>query len=225
MNPSRVLKEIKHIYQKFGNEAYASVLEEPITQRSHAAQAAYHMKKRTSYKPLIVAAYLHDIGHFIQFSNIRNSVAQPASIDTNDYHERHGALWLMSKGFPLDTIMPVLMHADAKRYLASKSEDYYQHLSEASKKTMVLQGGVMSKEELRTFENHPYFEEAVELRHCDDAAKEVDFEKENAKDIQEFDIDDFILEVLQPNLKLDSLIYERRLQKQFSKKFNKKNEF
>ena len=41
----------------------------------------------------------------------------------------------------------VLGHVQAKRYLCHANEHYYQKLSEASKKTLTFQGGVMTKEE------------------------------------------------------------------------------
>ena len=43
-------------------------------------------------------------------------------------------------------------HVTAKRYLVSKNDDYYEKLSDASKKTLEYQGGRMSSKEMRIFE-------------------------------------------------------------------------
>lgn len=42
-------------------------------------------------------------------------------------------------------------HVNAKRYLVTKNPEYYDKLSEASKGTLVHQGGKMNEEEFNKF--------------------------------------------------------------------------
>jgi 2-amino-1-hydroxyethylphosphonate dioxygenase (glycine-forming) len=65
----------------------------------------------------------------------------------------------------------VASHVQAKRYLTWKYPEYYEKLSEASKRTLEFQGGVMSDEEAIGFESdelHPLY---IQLRKWDEAAK------------------------------------------------------
>ena len=48
---------------------------------------------------------------------------------------------------------------------------YLDALSEPSKISLAFQGGVMTDNEVREFENNEFYKEAVELRRWDDLAK------------------------------------------------------
>ncbi|MFN3489929.1 MAG: phosphohydrolase, partial [Emticicia sp.] len=50
-------------------------------------------------------------------------------------------------------------------------EDYYEALSEASKQTLMFQGGRMTDNEAAAFEQNPYFETIIRMRRWDEAAK------------------------------------------------------
>ena len=60
----------------------------------------------------------------------------------------------------------------AKRYLCATDGDYLSRLSEPSRISRRLQGRPMSASECREFEANPFFQNAVRLRHWDDAAKD-----------------------------------------------------
>jgi predicted HD phosphohydrolase len=60
---------------------------------------------------------------------------------------------------------------DAKRYLCATDASYLALLSEASRQSLVLQGGPCDPAEVRSMEADPFFESAVLLRRWDDAAK------------------------------------------------------
>jgi gamma-butyrobetaine dioxygenase len=66
---------------------------------------------------------------------------------------------------------PVRLHVAAKRYLCAVEPEYAAGLSEASRRSLDLQGGPMSAEEVRLFEQEPWFRSAVAVRRWDDAAK------------------------------------------------------
>jgi len=116
---------------------------------------------------VVLAAFFHDIGHIC--------VQASADESMDGYgiksHEKIGADFLRSKGFPERITKLVENHVQAKRYLTHKFPHYYESLSEASKKTLEFQGGVMSNEESRAFEQDPLFELSILLRKWDEEAK------------------------------------------------------
>ena len=62
-------------------------------------------------------------------------------------------------------------HVDAKRYLCAAEPDYLDRLSPDSVRSLALQGGPMSPDEMRAFETQPFWREAVRLRRYDEGAK------------------------------------------------------
>ena len=60
----------------------------------------------------------------------------------------------------------------AKRYLA-RDENYYRLLSEASKVSLKLQGGIMNDKEAKEFEVNEFFESSIKLRRFDEEAKKA----------------------------------------------------
>ena len=113
-------------------------------------------------EPLVVAALLHDIGHFI---------APDAAIDAiDDVHELR-ALGFLASGFGADVVEPIRLHVQAKRYLVAVDPPYLKTLSAASAHTLSLQGGAMSPDEVRLFTTLPQASQALALRRWDDLAK------------------------------------------------------
>jgi len=68
---------------------------------------------------------------------------------------------------------PIALHVEAKRYLCAVESGYFDQLSEASRLSLAIQGGVMSEDEAAAFAKEPAFEAALLLRRCDDAGKDV----------------------------------------------------
>ena len=67
---------------------------------------------------------------------------------------------------------PIKYHVKAKKYLA-RDEKYYRILSEASKVSLKLQGGIMDDKEAKEFENNEFFENSIKLRKFDENAKKA----------------------------------------------------
>ena len=67
---------------------------------------------------------------------------------------------------------PVRLHVTAKRYLCTVESDYFGKLSPDSVRSLKLQGGLMSPDEVAEFRANPYHAEAVRLRRYDEAAKD-----------------------------------------------------
>ena len=69
--------------------------------------------------------------------------------------------------------MLVGFHVKAKRYLISIRPEYSNNLSDASYKTLQYQGGKMNMDEIETFKNNKYFQDAIRIRYIDDYAKKT----------------------------------------------------
>jgi predicted HD phosphohydrolase len=88
-------------------------------------------------------------------------------------HERLGADYLRRAGFSERMARLVEYHVQAKRYLTLKEPGYYERLSEASRRTLEYQGGVMTAEEAKAFERDPLCAVSLRMRQWDELAKEM----------------------------------------------------
>ena len=148
--------------EKRGQSRY----DEVVTQLEHALQCAALARQKNASPILITGALLHDIGHII----LDEHKAREAFLNTDLNHEEVGARY-MEPFFPESVTIPIRLHVPAKRYLCTTDPSYYDGLSEASKRSLKLQGGTMSDEERKAFEQIPYFEDGLILRRWDDLAK------------------------------------------------------
>jgi 2-amino-1-hydroxyethylphosphonate dioxygenase (glycine-forming) len=156
--------EIISLYEFYGGSEYSG---EKVSQLEHMIQAAQLAEENECDDEVILAAFLHDIGHIVEEANGENEMD---SFGLKD-HETIGAKYLSEKGFSQKIIKLVASHVAAKRYLTLKDPDYYNQLSEASKKTLEFQGGLMSVEEAVSFEKDPLFNEIILMRRWDEQAK------------------------------------------------------
>lgn len=162
----KITDEIFALYEQYGQADYIG---EPVSQIEHMSQAAQLAINGNHEDEVILAAFFHDIGHIcVQASQEENMGGFGVK-----NHEKIGADFLRSKGFPERIARLVENHVEAKRYLTYKYPSYYEALSDASKKTLEYQGGIMSKEEAERFENDPLFEHSILLRKWDEEAKEI----------------------------------------------------
>jgi phosphonate degradation associated HDIG domain protein len=159
-----VTDEIMGFYQKHGGAEYAG---EKITQLEHMAQAAQLAEAAGYDEEVILAAFLHDIGHLCEAGRVDNEM-DGFGIKN---HEEIGADFLKSKGFSKKIVRLVESHVVAKRYLTFKYPEYYHKLSAASKKTLEYQGGPMQEEEAGAFEHYPLFDLIIQMRKWDEEAK------------------------------------------------------
>lgn len=155
------------LYTQYGHADYIG---EPVSQLEHMSQTAQLAAKDGYDEEVVLAAFFHDIGHLF---------AQDKSIENMDgygvrSHEKLGADYLRSYGFPNKIRKLVENHVQAKRYLTFRYPDYLNKLSEASLKTLTFQGGVMSPTEAEAFEKDELFALSLKMRSWDEFAKEVD---------------------------------------------------
>lgn len=159
-----IATEIIALYQHHGGAEYAG---EKVTQLEHMVQSAQLAEQQGYEEEVILAAFLHDIGHICVSAEGDNEMDGYGIKD----HEEVGGDFLREKGFSKRLIRLVEAHVEAKRYLTWKSPAYYDQLSEASKKTLEYQGGRMIDEEALAFEQYPLFDLIIKMRLWDEEAK------------------------------------------------------
>jgi len=161
---TKTADEIMQLYQNHGGSEYAG---EKVSQLEHMVQAAQLAEEKGFDEEVILAAFLHDIGHIAEQERGENEMDGFGLKD----HEAIGAKFLLEKGFSSKIARLVGSHVNAKRYLTRKDPEYYNQLSEASKRTLIFQGGMMSEQEAEQFEEDPLFSEIVLMRKWDEQAK------------------------------------------------------
>ena len=140
---------------------------ENITISEHMIQSAMIAEKAKSPKNLICSCLLHDYGHFIL-----ENPDQLVKKKIDGKHEDIGYEYL-KKFFKKEVVEPIKYHVLAKRYLA-RGKKYFNSLSEASKISLKLQGGVLNKKESKEFEKKNFFKHSIKLRKFDEVAKRTD---------------------------------------------------
>jgi len=166
-NKDKIVEEIFTLYDTYGRADYIG---EPVSQIEHMSQAAQLAIDEGYDDEVVLAAFFHDIGHICVMSNAENNMGGFG----NKSHEKIGADFLRQKGFSERVAQLVENHVQAKRYLTFVSPEYYNKLSDASKKTLEYQGGKMDEEEAAKFKNDPLFDVSIRMRYWDEEAKEID---------------------------------------------------
>jgi gamma-butyrobetaine dioxygenase len=128
---------------------------EPVDQRAHALQCAWHARREGADPDLLLAALLHDVGRAVH-----------PDLDHETGGERFVRELLGERAGWL-----VGVHAQAKRYLVAVDPAYFETLSQASVDSLAEQGGPMVPAEADRFAALPWAADAVRLRRWDDLAK------------------------------------------------------
>jgi len=171
MPKQSISQEIITLFKKHGQMEYG----EGFSVSSHSVQAGLLAKEKGYDSALIIAAFIHDIGHLYPLEMATAEVQKMGDFGI-EAHDQWGEKFLRQRNFPPRVIAPVENHVRAKRYLCFKEPDYYVSLSEASKETLSYQGGPMSAPEAKAFASAPLFEESIKIRRIDDEAKADNFE-------------------------------------------------
>lgn len=162
------LNDIEALFAARGARMYAG---EPVTQLEHALQSGHLAEQEGAGDELVVAAFLHDLGHLI---NDQGETPTLRGID--DRHE-YVALPFLRDLFGAAVLQPIRLHVDAKRYLCARGDgtltgaEYWAALSIDSRRSLELQGGIFSEAEADAFRAQPFAEDGVRLRRWDDRAK------------------------------------------------------
>lgn len=156
------LLDIELLFSERGHEQYAG---EPVTQLEHALQTAYLAEQNGADDELVTAAFLHDLGHLLH-----DFGETPTLRGVDDVHQFRALPFL--RGLFRDQVLNgIKLHVDAKRYLCATQPGYYEKLSDDSKRSLTLQGGIFAASEAQAFIETVGAENAVRLRIWDDLAK------------------------------------------------------
>jgi phosphonate degradation associated HDIG domain protein len=165
------LGEIEQLFAAKGARMYAG---EPVTQLQHALQSAELAERAGAGDELVLAAFLHDLGHLIN-----DQGDTPTLRGVDDRHE-YVALPFLRDLYGDAVLQPIRLHVDAKRYLCARGDgrvsgaEYWAALSADSKRSLELQGGIFSAAEADRFIAQPHAADAVRVRLWDDLAKVAD---------------------------------------------------
>lgn len=154
---------VRALFDAHGAQAYEGGRREPVTALEHALQCAQLAEWAGAPPSLVVAALLHDIGHFV-------GGADGLADTEDDTHEVRALPWLAGALGPAVT-EPIRLHVAAKRWLVVAEPGYADTLSPASRHSLALQGGPMDDAERAAYEALPFAADAAQLRRWDDAAK------------------------------------------------------
>ncbi|MDR9750822.1 HD domain-containing protein [Pseudomonas sp. SZMC_28357] len=160
----QVVAEVFGLYERFGDSDYIG---EPVSQIEHMSQAAELAMAEGFDDEVVLAAFFHDIGHICAEDAENMGGFGVVS------HERLGADYLRRAGFSERLARLVEYHVQAKRYLTLREPGYFDRLSEASRRTLDYQGGVMSDAEADAFEQDPLCAVSLRMRQWDEQAKEM----------------------------------------------------
>ena len=156
------LGDIERLFRDHGHIESSG---ECVTQLEHALQTAQFAEDAGAEDTLVTAALLHDLGHLL---NLQGETPSARGID--DQHQ-YFAIPFLRPLFSPAVIEPIRLHVHAKRSLCATDAAYRDALSEDSKRSLALQGGVFSPEQAAAFLAKPYAQEATRVRRWDDAAK------------------------------------------------------
>ncbi len=167
MNRDAVVDFIIDLFGRRGAEEYMG---ESVSMAQHMEQSAACAVADGASDEIVIAALLHDIGHFVgdfPIDLLENGV--------DNRHQEAGAIFLETF-YPPSVTEPIRLHVAAKKYLCAVDEQYFGHLSAASKQSLQVQGGPMSNAEIEAFESNPWHQAAVKIRLYDDDGKVVGLE-------------------------------------------------
>jgi len=165
---------VNQIVSSFSNNK-SLYIGEKVTMSEHMIQTAMLAEKYNCSNDLVCSSLLHDYGHFI--------LKNPDELVKNEEDGKHEEVGykFLKQYFVRNVVEPIKYHVKAKRYLA-RTEKYYQNLSEASKVSLKLQGGIMNDAETKIFENSEFFENSIQLRKFDEMAKKTNIKIKSIND-------------------------------------------
>ena len=160
---------------------------EKVTITEHMVQTAMLAEQNHSSETLICACLLHDYGHFI--------IEDPNQLVSKSVDGKHEnvAFNFLKNYFKSEVTEPIKLHVQAKRYLC-RNKSYYDLLSDPSKISLELQGGIMNDEEVQKFTSLKFYKDAIILRKYDDDGKTPNIKMKKIDDYRDLIISQLIKE-------------------------------
>ena len=158
------LEDLHDLFARHGASRYSG---EPVTQLEHALQTAHLAEQSDADDELVTACLLHDLGHLL------NPQGDTPTLQGIDDTHQYFALPFLRGLFPERVLGAIQRHVDAKRYLCQARPDYFDKLSDDSKRSLQLQGGVFSAAQAEAFIALAGAQDAVRVRVWDDLAKQA----------------------------------------------------
>ena len=162
------LPDIELLFARHGDNQYCG---EPVTQRQHALQTAHFAEQSGADDEFVTACLLHDLGHLLndQGGGLNDT---PSLRGINDTHQ-YAALPFLRGLFGAAVLDAIRLHVDAKRTLCHANPGYAAKLSDDSKRSLALQGGVFDAAQAGAFLQQGGAHQAVMLRQWDELAKQA----------------------------------------------------
>ena len=146
---------------------------EKISHLEHALQTYSYAKEHyPEDDELAVAGFWHDIGHSLYGSDGYDLMMSRDEVILGVHDHDKLAADILKDLLSKRCCALIENHTMVKRYKAYKGDS----LSEASKETLELEGGLLTSSERLQFEKHPLFSTLIKLRECDDAGKSTSFD-------------------------------------------------
>lgn len=162
MNRDTIVEFILDLFAQRGAEEYMG---ESVSMAQHMEQSAACAVADAAPDDMVIAALLHDIGHFVgdfPIDSLENGI--------DNRHQEIGAKFL-EPYYPSSVTEPIRLHVAAKKYLCAVDDHYFENLSSASKQSLQVQGGPMEKAEIEIFKANYHHQAAIKVRLYDDDGK------------------------------------------------------
>jgi 2-amino-1-hydroxyethylphosphonate dioxygenase (glycine-forming) len=147
------VREVFSLYELAGGERYFN---HPVTQLNHASATASYAAREGFDDDVVVAAFLHDIGHLC--TAVGKCHPEPGRSS-----ESTGADYLRMMGFPDAVAWLLENQTKARQYLTSLYPSFFVSLGKDRQDEVIAAGGPLPAKEAADFEQEELFRPSIRL--------------------------------------------------------------
>jgi 2-amino-1-hydroxyethylphosphonate dioxygenase (glycine-forming) len=147
------VREVFSLYELAGGERYFN---HPVTQLNHASVTASYAAREGFDDDVVVAAFLHDIGHIC--AAVGKCQPEPGRSS-----ESTGADYLRMMGFPDAVAWLLENQTKARQYLTSLYPSFFVSLGKDRQDEIIAAGGPLPAKEAAEFEQEELFRPSIRL--------------------------------------------------------------